>query len=150
MAHRLHQYAAAVAQVPGELMERATGRIGELAELEARRATGDGRMSGMGRRAPRLRTVARVRSSSSSSSAEVVGVPAGGWAILEGGARPHVIGAGGRRPAGVLMGPGMRHPVRGPVRHPGAPAKGSWSKVAAAGAEETRELALELVAEALR
>ncbi len=146
MAHHLHALAGVVAEGPRRAVTAAAEELERVAEAEARRATGDGRMSGMGRRGPRLRAVTKVRAGPGTATATVAGVPAGPWAILEGGAAPHVIAARGR----VLSGPGMRHPVRGPVRHPGARAKRTWSRVVDEAGELLAEAAGDGLGEALR
>lgn len=128
MAHQLHRYAAAVAQVPARAVAEAGDQLADIAGDEARRVTGDGRLSGMGRRGPRLRATVTVRTRGDSATAELVGVPAGAWALLESGARPHRIGTA-RGP--VLYGRGMAHPVRGPVQHPGARGQGTWTRTIA-------------------
>lgn len=124
----LHRLADDLAHLPARAIDQAADAVLELAADEARRATGDGRLSGMGRRGPRLRAVARKRSSGRTTTAEIRGVPAGPWSILNSGAAAHVIRPR-RRGAGVLVGASMRHPVRGPVRHPGSRAKGTWRRV---------------------
>jgi hypothetical protein len=148
VAHHLHQLAERVGEVPARAIADAADDVTEIAEDEARRATGDGRMSGMGRRGPKLRAVARVSSRSDSASAEVVGVPAGAWSILESGAAPHVIAP--TRREGVLYSRGMRHAVRGPVRHPGAAGKRTWGRVVTRAEQLVPEVVGDELRDALR
>jgi hypothetical protein len=145
--HRLHELADELAELPARATARAADRVAELAADEARRATGDGRMSGMGRRGPQLRAVAAIRTRGRSTTAEIRGVPAGAWAILQSGAVAHVIVA---RRGRVLSGPGMRHPVRAPVRHPGARGKRTWGRVLAQARAEVPELVADDVADIVR
>lgn len=71
----------------------------------------------------------------------VVAVPAGPWAMLNNGTRPHTEG----RRGAVLYGRGWRHPVSGPLRHPGGRGRRVWPPVVTdAGAAASRALALEL------
>jgi hypothetical protein len=147
MAHRLHQLAAEVARIPAQVIPAAADAVADVADAEARRATGDGRMSGMGRRGPRLRTVQRIRTTSSGATAEVAGVPAGGWAILNTGARAHTLAPA---PGRVLAGPGMRHPVAGRIRHPGSPARGTWRRVVDQAGRIVPDLVADDVARVLR
>ena len=137
MATRLARIADDLARLPTTAMRKASREIVDAAEDEARRATGDGRMSGMGRRGPKLRAVAKVQTRTKSATAEIRGVPAGPWAILQSGARAHRIAP--RRRGGVLVGRSMLHPVSGPVRHPGSRAKRTWTRVI----EQAREITLE-------
>jgi hypothetical protein len=126
--NKLHELAARIEQVPGRAITKATDEVVAIANAEARRATGDGRMSGLGRRGAKLRGVAKVkRRARKLATAEVSGVPAGGWAILQSGAVRHVITP--QVKGGVLVGRSMRHPVSGPVEHPGMAGKRSWEKV---------------------
>lgn len=142
--HGLHRLADRIAEVPAAAVAKAAAAVVEIAADEARRATGDGRLSGMGRRGPRLRAVAKIRPRGQATVAEIRGVPAGPWTILDSGAVAHVIGARRRGP-GVLYGAGMRHPVRGPVRHPGSRGTRAWARVVT----EARRAVPELVADEL-
>jgi hypothetical protein len=145
---QLRRIADDLAAVPA-LTARAGALVVDIATDEARRATGDGRMSGMGRRGPKLRAVVKVkRSGTASTTAEVRGVPAGPWAILQRGAGRHVIP---RPPAGrVLYGRGMRHAVSGPIRHPGTRGKRSWSRVVSQARAEVPDVFGDAVRQAVR
>lgn len=144
----LEQIADRLEQLPAAVTPRAADAVERIAEDVGRMATGDGRAPGMGRRGPRLRAVSRLAGSGPDTRATIRGVPAGGWAILEDGSRAHVI-APARR-AGVLMGPGLHHPVRGPVRHPGHRGGHAWTRVADAAAELVPAMFTDAAAEVLR
>jgi len=59
--------------------------------------------------------------------------PGGPWALAEKGAKPHTIPRAtrgrGRRGVRYVYGPSYAHPVRGPIEHPGAPAKRAITRV---------------------
>jgi hypothetical protein len=131
-------------QIPRSGIIRAARRVKELADDEARRATGDGTMSGFGRRGARLRTRDQISGSGAFVFATVRALPVGPWVILNDGAAAHLVGigrtrgkapslaAGYRRKRTYLLAPGYAHPVIGPVFHPGTkPGKGTWRRVRA-------------------
>lgn len=135
MATELPRLPATITKEAGKLVKR-------IALEEARRATGDGRMSGMGR--AKLRAGTKTRKRGKSVTVEVRGVPVGAWAILEKGAAPHVIA-----PRTDFMAGSLRHPITKPVRHPGARSRLSWSKVVERANEDVPGLAVKLVREEL-
>lgn len=144
----LHRLADAVAALPATVTDDAAQAVVAIAADEARRATRDGRLSGMGRRGPRLRATATVRPQAHRATATVVGVPAGPWALLNAGARAHTIGPRAR--GATLAGPGLRHPVSFRIRHPGARGKGTWRAVAARARRDVPPLYIAAAGRALR
>lgn len=147
----LSRAADRLADVPRLTARKAADLVVEVADDEARRATGgDGRMSGMGRRGPKLRAVARVTGRGSQAAAVIRGVPAGAWSILESGARPHVIAPRRRNRNRVLYGRGLRHPVTGPVRHPGVRGRRTWRRVVTQAKREVPDLFRDEVLKAVR
>lgn len=81
--------------------------------------------------------------SDDSSSATIVGTPAGPWAMRESGVKPHVIAPHGEALAGDL-----RHPVSIPVRHPGFAGEHRWTHTVEQADPELARLAETLNARA--
>ena len=144
---RLAKIADRLADVPLRASVKAGRLIEEIAADEARRATGDGRFGGTGRRGPKLRAVSRTRSVGRGASTMVRGIPPGFWAILNSGAKPHVMKP---KRARVLYGRNMRHPVAGPIRHPGARGKRTWTRVVTEARSDVPDLFRDAVAKAIR
>ena len=117
-------------QLPRSGIIRAARRVKDLADDEARRATGDGTMSGFGRRGAKLRARDTITGSGAYVFCTVRGLPAGPWAILNDGANPHVIRPRRRRGRGRRGALGVSgFGVYASVSHPGSRAKGTWRRV---------------------
>lgn len=78
------------------------------------------------------------------ASVTVFGSPAGFWTWRETGARPHTIRPRGKR---ALAG-ALRHPVMGPVVHPGFAGRQAWTRTVEAATAEINALAEDLAARA--
>lgn len=145
---RLDRLVAEVRDIP----KQAVGEVGAIVklahEVEVARVTGGDRMlSGMGNKA-RLTAQVIPRPSGGSASAVVQPYPKGQWAIVEEGAKQHLVGSrrsgsrrrlkeafaarslGGLRDAdfGFLGNPARGFAATAPVVHPGSPARPSWVK----------------------
>ena len=130
--------------MPTKVTKEAGKLVKRIALEEVKRATGDGRMSGMGPgRGAKLRASVRTRRKGKAVTVELRGVPIGAWAILQSGAKSHVIA-----PRTDFMGGSLRHPLEVPVRHTGVRnPKRTWSKVSARAHAEVPGLAAKLVRE---
>lgn len=139
--------------VPERSMIAAAKAVKAAADDEARAATGDGRMSGVGRRGARIRAVDRIRVLSGGAViCRIQGVPVGAWVWVNTGADPHTIAprTRGRRRARPVMAGGLGHPVSGTVRHPGMRGRGAWRKVVGRAERIVPAIFAEGVSEAVR
>lgn len=116
--------AAALRRLPAGALTAAAPRIADAAEQVGARAAPrgiDGR---------RLGADTIVRHRGSGAVLQVAATPRGAWRIVNDGTRAHPEGDR----AHILAGRGWRHPVRGPVAHPGARGRHVWPAVTDAAA----------------
>lgn len=139
----------AIRELPS-LAARVTKEAGKLVKKiaveEGKRATGNGRMSGM--RGARVRASARNwREGRHVARCSVTGVPKGAWAILTTGAEGHYIKAR----TDYMGGPNLRHPLEVAVWHPGVRSpRRAWRRVVERANHDVPELAERIVREAMR
>jgi hypothetical protein len=117
-AIELHQIAADVARIPDAGLYAAAKLVKQVADEQARRATGDGAMNGKHRP---IRLKARdkgIRPINDGRAILITGTPAGPWVWIDSGTAPHAI----------------RRRKRGPMRnmtvhHPGTRGRHAWVAV---------------------
>jgi hypothetical protein len=138
----LADVAADFARLPQEIIEAAAKRFDELAIESAAIAVGAGGVMNIRTaRGPRPTTLSTrpqfLRKGSATAAIVVRGKPLGPWIWIEDGTKSHEIapkrfvGRGKGRRLKALYGPGMKHPVSGPVTHPGTTGEQAWSRAAA-------------------
>jgi len=102
-------------RIQGRIIADTAANVEETALREMRRATGDGRLSNYPTRGRSTRATVKVTGSGDSGTIRFN--PAGVWAIVQEGARPHrIAGNGGKRLVTQLRGGNWR---TGPFSHPG-------------------------------
>jgi hypothetical protein len=108
-----------------------TGDMTPMANVTARKAKqtavsvansvtgGDSVLSHMGKRGGHLQSDFDIDNSGRRITIKLH--PYGPWALTEKGAKPHTIPRATRARGSFLYSPSYSHPVRGPIRHRGAP-----------------------------
>ncbi len=107
-ADSLRSMADDVAALPTAIVTDAAADVDRLARAAAA-AAGFATMSGLG---AELATTPTFIEGTKEASADVEGTPAGAWAIVNSGTKPHAVAP---RMKKALAG-GLGHPVRGPVK----------------------------------
>jgi hypothetical protein len=129
VAKSLTGVAAALTRLPREVLVDAVLGFDKIAQRSAARVVGNGgtmRIHGRrGKRYPaRMATKARTSGSGASMTVFIDGVPKGPWVWIESGTKPHDIGRKGR----YLKAPTAKHPIMGPIHHPGTRGHQAWTR----------------------
>lgn len=139
----LRVQANAIRQAPAAALAEAGAAVEQIAAQVGGSVAPRGVKAGGGRAALVARST--VTAGTGAATCHVQGEPAYGWAWLTYGTAGHVITP---REGGALAG-GLRHPVRGPVHHPGAGGRNAWGRVAAEAAEAVPPILERAVSEAV-
>jgi hypothetical protein len=127
----LRRVAAELAAAPARAARDTAAAGRTAADREGARWAPRGIKTGGGRR--RLTATATVTGGGRAVAVTIAGDPAYGWGWAQDGTTPHRVGDR----SDVLYG-GYGHPVRGPVRHPGARGARVWDRARDATATEAR------------
>ena len=143
VANKLTGVAAALEQLPIEVVERAVERFDILAKESASRVVGGGATMRMHTRRGRVGVPLSTKSNMSGGSAYINGVPAAQWRWIEDGTKPHAVG----RRGDFLKGPGYGHPMRAPIGHPGSRGPHAWTRAVEEFRAEFPDIAIEILKE---
>jgi hypothetical protein len=121
-------FTAAAARLSGverQIIQEAADRFEDIAKASVGRAVGGGGVWMLHGRGGRRRSVTMgTKATMGNSVVFIEGTPRAQWTWLEEGTKPHRVG----RRTTFLKGAGYGHPVRGPIRHPGARGKRTWTQ----------------------
>ena len=142
-------FTAAAARLSGveqKILTEAADRFEDIAKASASRVVGGGAVMNLhGRGGSRRGVQLTTKSNISGESLYVNGIPTGMWVWIEDGTGPHRIGNKRR----FLKGSGYSHPVRGPIRHPGARGQHAWTRAVDEFRGEYRDIVVDQVKKAL-